>query len=94
MSRSSKTLRWNGSTSLGMSECWSNLAPGEPNSEGESFEEVCLYGRLRAAAEVGRTRDELLPLLLAGRVRVDEAGSMSPALREAGLESAVLDTPR
>jgi len=52
-----------------------NLAPGEPNSEGESFEGVCLYGRLHAAAEVGRTRDELLPLLLSGRMRVGEVAA-------------------
>ncbi len=54
----------------------SNLAPGEPNSERDSCEQVYLYGwRLRAAAEVGRIQDELLPRLLAGRVRVDEAAA-------------------
>lgn len=52
-----------------------NLAPGEPNSERESFEEVCLYGGLRAHAEVGRTRDELLPLLLSGCMRVGDVAA-------------------
>ena len=56
--------------------CGPNLAPGEPKSERDSFEQVYLYGRrLRAGPEVGRLHDELLPLLLAGRVRVDEAAA-------------------
>lgn len=49
-----------------------NFARGEPNSEDGSLEEMALDGRLYAAAEVKKTQDNLLPLLLLGRMLVGD----------------------